>query len=646
MKNTVNALENTFKDLNRSYISEKDKRKLSRSIASAFAAFVFFGAGYIYGRIFPAQTIVSELIYLVSVSIIGIPIFITAVKGFIKKDMSAAMEILVSIAIIVAVLDGQFVTAVLIPIILTVVHFFEEKSIMGGRDAIEGLKRMQADTAILFSDGEEKIVDAKSLKEGDIIIVKPGMALPIDGTVIKGETNIDQKSLTGESLPKHGVVNDKVYAGTTNIDGLLEVKVDKAYVDTSFSRIVQLLENAENMTLPEAKLVDRFMLYYIPIVILIATLVWLFSKDISKAVAILVVSCPCGYMLVSSAPVIAALGSASKRGVLIKNPSFIEKLADSDSVMFDKTGTITGGTLEAAEIKLVDAENEEELIRAAASVAHGSLHPTSKSIIKLCKTEDFDREYIITEHPGNGVTGKKDNSEIILGSLRFVRSFGYCTQDNETEQNGSSTWIVKDDRVLGCIVFQDVLRDDVDDAFDSLRKLGFKRISILTGDNKAEAEKIASETTADITYSELLPEQKLEKVKEEKQDHTVVVAGDGINDSLALNEADVGIAMGAMGSDTAIQSADVSFMNNSLLNLPFIVLLARKTKAVVYQNMIIAFITSFIMIFLAAGGVVTPLMGAFFHNIGAFIVLLNSARVIREKYVIPTEQTQESAETE
>ncbi|MBQ7638784.1 MAG: cadmium-translocating P-type ATPase [Clostridia bacterium] len=640
MKKIDHMAEESLKERSAAYISDRDKKKLSGAIASAVAALVFFAAGLLLSRIAPDQTQVAELLYLISVLIIGIPVLVTAVKGFLHRDVGSSMEILVSVAMIVAVLDGQFVVAILIPVILTVVHFFEEKSIMGGRDAIEGLKKMQARTALLFSDGKEREVDAASLKEGDVILVKSGMSLPIDGTVLQGEANMDQKSLTGESLPKSVGKGDKVYAGTTSIDGLLTVRVDKAYVDTSFSRIVRLLENAENMTLPETLLVDRFMKYYIPFVLAVAALIWFFTKDISRAVAVLVVSCPCGYMLVSSAPVISALAAASKRGVLIKNPAFIENLTEADSFIFDKTGTITNGTLEAVETKLFAAGSEEEMLRSAASIAHGSLHPASKAIVRLCKDIDYDTDYTITETVGNGVAGVKGDDTVILGSRRYLIKSGYALPC-EDAPTGSTTWVAKNKQVLGCVVFSDILRDDVADTFASLRKIGIKRISVMTGDNRAEAQKISEAVTVDALHCELLPEQKLELLKKEKESHTVAMVGDGINDSLALNEADVGIAMGAMGSNTAIESADISLMNNTLMNLPFIVLLARKTKEIINQNIIIAFMTSFLMIFLAAIGVISPILGAFLHNAGAFIVLFNSARVTK-----PAHHKEESKEKE
>ena len=630
MKKINNMVENSVKEYSQNYISDKDKSKLKKDIKEAVFAIVFLLSGFIYGKLFPNQEVIQGSIYLIGVAIIGIPVFVTAVKGFLQKDINSSMEILVSIAILVSVLDGQYILAGLIPIILTLVHFLEEKSIMGGRDAIEGLKKLQADTAIVLVDGDEKEVDAKTLKTGDLILVKPGMSLPIDGIVKSGISNMDQKSLTGEALPKEVKQGDTVYAGTTNIDGLLTVEVTKAYSDTSFQKIVELLESAEKMTVPETQIVDKFMTYYLPIVLVVAVLMWLFTKDISKAIAILVVSCPCGYMLVSSAPIIAALASATKRGILIKNPSFIEKLTDVNYFVFDKTGTITNGTLEAVDFHLVNAQSNEELIKTAASVAHGSLHPTSKSIMALVNDEDYDKDFEITEIVGNGVKGAKNDDEVIVGNSRYIKSLGFeLPEDISTE--GTLSWVVKNKDVLGAIIFRDVLRHDANETIEKLRTLGVNTIAVLTGDNKLEAKRVMAEANIDVMHAELLPEQKLEKVKEAQKNNLVAVVGDGINDSLALSEADVGIAMGAMGSDTAIQSADISLMNNSLDNLPFVIELSRKTKATIYQNIIIAFSISFVMMVLAATGLVTPLVGAFLHNIGAFIILINSGKITKKK---------------
>ena len=624
----INAIaDSKIIDSSKDFLSDNDKQKFRHGILSISGALTCLAAGLIYERLYPGQDVISAMIYIFGILIIGIPVFITAVRGLLSKDMNAAMEILVSIAIIISALDGQFILAAIIPVILTFVHFLEEKSIMGGRDAIEGLKKMQADTAIVLKDGIETEISARELKCGDIIFIRPGMSLPVDGKVIFGVSSIDQKSLTGESVPKTVTLGDSVFAGTVNIDGSIHVKVEKEYSDTSFQKIVKLLEDAERISIPETKIVDRFMFYYIPLTLAVATLVWLYTQDISRLIAILVVSCPCGHMLISSAPMIAVLSNAAKKGILIKNSTFVENLSETDCIIFDKTGTITSGTLEAVSYHLELASDFDELVKTAASVANASLHPISKSIILLCNEKDFEKDFEIKEHIGKGLEGRKGKDVIYLGSYNWIRSIGYDVSD-KYEDIGTCNWIVKNDKILGCIAFKDLPREDAAQVIASLKKIGIMQTCLLTGDRLRSAERIQKEVGIDEMYYELLPEQKLKHVEKAMENHIVTVVGDGINDALALSKANVGIAMGAMGSNTAIQSADIALMNNNLANIPYAIKLAKKTKGIIYQNIVFAFTVSIFMIFLAGTGIVSPLIGAFLHNIGAFGILLNSGRLL------------------
>ncbi|MDO4553474.1 MAG: cation-translocating P-type ATPase [Bacillota bacterium] len=629
MKSIDHLAEDAIKDRSREYMTEKDKKRFGREIRNSSGALACLLAALIYRRFFPEQDATAGLIYLAGALMVGVPIFLTGLRGFSQKKVDNALEILVSIAVIVCILDGQYVLAILIPIILTLVHFLEEKSIVGGRDAIEGLKKMQAATALLLEGENEREVDARELKAGDRILVKPGMSLPIDGTVLTGVSNMDQQSLTGESLPKSVSPGDKVFAGTINIDGALVVSVDKVYSDTSFQKIVQLLEEAEGIVIPETRIIDRFMIYYIPLALVVATFAWLLSQDVSKAVAILVVSCPCGLMLVNSAPMIAALAMATRKGILIKNSKFVEKLADAECVVFDKTGTVTSGTLEAAGYRLEEAASYDELISAAASVAHNSLHPVSRALFRLCEDGDYEKDYQVTEYTGQGLIGKKGASEILIGNARWLGELGYQVKD-PGDSDGSASWVVRDGRVLGCVVFRDIPREEAPAIIEELKEMGIEKTCLLTGDKRLAAERIARAVAVGEMYCELLPEQKLEKVKELKGSYDTVFIGDGINDAPALLEADVGIAMGAMGSDTAIQSADISLMNNDLTNIPYAIRLARRTRRIIYQNMVMAFLISFVMISLAAAGVIGALAGAFLHNIGAFLILINSGRLMKQ----------------
>jgi len=620
MKNMAGITDNI-------HLSDTEKLNFRNSILSLSGALVCLVAAFVYGKIFPRQDVIQALIYLAGISIIGIPMLITAVQGLVSKNMKYAMEILVSIAMIISTLSGEFLLAILIPVILTFVHFLEEKSIMGGRDAIEGLKTMQTEKAIIEKNGKEIEVDAKELKIGDIIIIKPGMFMPVDGEVIFGASSIDQKSLTGESMPKIVEIEDKVFAGTVNIDGSIKVRVTKEYADTSFQKIVKLLESSSHIQIPDTKIVDKFVFYYIPLTLVTALLVWLFTQDINRAIAILVASCPCGHLLINSAPMIAVLAAAAKRGILIKNSSFVEYLGETDYLIFDKTGTITNGILEAGNYHLDHARDFNELVMTASCVAHGSLHPISRSIISLCEKKDIDRDYEIKEHIGKGIEGRKGDDTIYLGSYNWIRSLGYDVSA-KYEDTGTCDWVVKNGKILGCIVFKDTPRDDAAQAVSQLKNLGVAKTCLLTGDHFQSSRRIQDAVGIDEMQCELLPEQKLGHVEKMMESHTVTVIGDGINDALALSQAHVGIAMGAMGSDTAIQSADIALMNNNLSNIPFVIKLAQKTKNIIYQNIILAFSVSIIMIFLAGAGIITPIAGAFFHNIGAFLVLVNSGRVM------------------
>ena len=633
MENLTNTAVHLLEDSQGADLTRREKRKLSVEITTAMIALVCLVTGLLYKGIFPEQTAVAGLIYSVGVLVEGLPLLATAIRGFLQRDVTNAMEILVSIAVLACYITGQHELAILIPVVLSVVHFLEERSIMGGRDAIEGLKQMQATDAVLETEDGEVTVEVQALKRGDIIIVRPGMGLPIDGTVIWGNSNIDQKSLTGEPLPAAVTVGDTVYAGTTNLDGMIKVRVEKEYQDTSFTKIVSLLEEAQSITVPEIRIVDRFMHYYIPLALIVAALTALLSRNISNAIAVLVVSCPCGHMLVSSAPMIAALAVSTKRGILIKNAKFVEQLTNITTVIFDKTGTITRGELSISGFYLQEAQSREELFARGGCVACSSMHPISRSLMKTLEGEGipYEEGFQVRETAGKGLTGTRGGEEILFGSRHWIESLGYQPEDPHMDTGGGpANWVVYNGRVLGCLMFDDSVRPEAEEVVSRLHEDGMEQTVLLTGDREFAARKVQRQTGIDQVYFHLLPEEKLEHVKRLRQDAHVLAVGDGINDALALAEADVGIAMGAMGSDVAIQSADIALMNNDLNNIPFVMSLARSTKSIMYQNIGIAFSVSLIRMILAAVGVIPALAGAFLHNIGAFVILINSSRILRD----------------
>ena len=630
MENLDNIAKNSLEALSKDNLTEKGKRKLKREIISGAIALVCLLTGLLVSWIFPQKTTIPALFYTIGFLIEGIPVMIVAIKGVFTRNLENAMEMLVAIAIIACYFSGDLVLSVLVPLILNIAHILEERSIMGGRDVIDGLRRMQQNTAILLDGDEEKSVDAKSLKIGQHILVKPGAGIPIDGVVISGETNIDQKSLTGEPQPAHATVGDTVYAGTVNIDGRIVVEVKKEYVDTSFSNILALLEKSESISIPETRIIDRFMKYYIPFVLAIAAGVALITSDITKAIAILVVSCPCGQMLVSSAPMIAALSAATKRGILIKNSKFIEELTDIDAVVFDKTGTVTVGDLSLTDAVPVDGVSKEELMSAAANVASASAHPISRALMSSINGIEFSKSYKVTELSGKGMDGTSSDGKhnVKFGNADWISSFGVEIPESDGVI-GSISYVLYDGKLLGYLCFNDTARKEAKEGIDTLKSMGIEKTVMLTGDRKEAAERICQEIGIDTLEAQLLPEDKLASLKALKESNYVLAVGDGINDALALKEAHVGIAMGAIGSELAIQSADIALMNNNLLNIPFSIRLAKKTKKIIYQNLALSIGISSLMIGLSAFGVISALAGSILHNVGAFAVLINSSRILK-----------------
>ena len=631
MENIDNMTRNSLEALSRDNLTDAARKKLKIEILCGAATLALLAAGllytYVLGNAFP---VVPQLLYFIGFLIEGVPVIVAGVKGIFTKNLTNAMEILVGIAIVCCVFSQQLILALLIPLILNVVHLLEERSIMGGRDVIDNLMNMQQHTALLWADGQEQEVDVASLKVGQTVVVKPGMGIPTDGVILSGETNIDQKSLTGEPHPAFAKVGDSVYAGTVNLDGRIVMEVRKEHVDTAFSKIIQLLEESEGISVPESRLIDRFLGYYIPFVLGVAAAVSLITGEISQAIAILVVSCPCGQMLVSSAPMIAALSAATKRGVLIKNSKFIEELTQIDTVVFDKTGTVTKGELTMTQVAAFEG-TEKELLQKAASLAVASNHPVSRAVVDAMD-EEFDRSLEVHEVSGGGMESTLSSGQMLrFGRREWLEELG-CTGPDEPEDFvGSVSYVALDDKLLGCLCFNDTARENAGESIEKLRALGVEKTVMLTGDREEPARLIQERLGIDSVFARLLPKDKLEKLRNiTSENHRVLVVGDGINDALILREADVGIAMGAMGSDLAIESADIALMNNNLMNIPFAVDLARRTRKVIYQNLVLSIAISVTMIALSAFGVISALAGSILHNFGAFAVLLNSSRILRE----------------
>ena len=636
MENIDNMTRNSLEALSRDNLTAESKKKLQGEIISGVVTLCLLAAGllytYVLGNPYP---VVPQLLYFIGVLIEGVPVMITGIKGLLSKKLTNAMELLVAIAVVACVFNRDMILALLIPLILNLVHLLEERSIMGGREVIDNLVKLQQHTAILWENEQEREVDVDQLQVDQLVVIKPGMGIPVDGVIVSGTTTIDQKSLTGEPHPAYCAEGDSVYAGTTNVDGRILVRVQKLHKETAFSKILQLLEQSEDISIPVARLIDRFLAGYIPFVLGVAALSALVVGDISYAIAVLVVSCPCGQMLVSSAPMIAALSAATSKGILIKNSKFIEELTDIDTVVFDKTGTITKGELRLEEtLPFEERVTEERLLETAASLAVASTHPVSKAVLIAMGDRHFDRELEVHEIPGGGMQAQLANGKILrFGRKEWLQTLGcQIPEDFPADAAGSVSYVTEDETLLGCLCFGDTERECAAQVVAQLKELGVRETVILTGDREAPAVRMGKKLGIDKIFARLLPQDKLDKLRElSAGEHNVLAIGDGINDALALREADVGIAMGAMGSDVAIESADIALMNNNLTHIPFIIELSRKTRRIIYQNMALSITISVCMIALSAFGVISALAGTMLHNLGAFVVLLNSSRILKNK---------------
>ena len=651
MENIDHMAKNSLDALARDNLSPEGRRSMTVDIVTGSAGLVALAAGLLLGRLFPGREGIVALIYTVGIVIELIPIYAVAVKGIFGKNLTNSMEILVAIAVTACYFSGSLITGLLIPVILNAAHILEERSIMGGREAIDGLRRMRQTSARLITgdgaQGQETsvTVDASVLEPGQRLLILPGDGFPTDCEIVSGNSNIDQKSLTGEAEPVFAGPGDPVYAGTVNLDGRLTVEVKKKYSDSSFSNIIKLLEQSEKLDIPESRLIDRFMHYYIPFVLAIAAAVALVNSDISRAIAILVVSCPCGQMLVSSAPMVAALSSATKHGILIKNSKFIEKMSKVDAVVFDKTGTLTVGEMTLTGIYPAEGAGRGELLACAGALSAGSAHPVSRAVSNWLSEhgEDADvRDAVpepaiaqIREISGCGTEGTDgDGVRVMFGKRAWFDSEcpGRIPPEFAEDAEGSLSFVCRGDRFLGALSFGDTPREDAAEAVARLKKLGITDTVMLTGDRESTGRPVLAASGVDRAFYGLMPSDKLSRLEElRRSGRSVIAVGDGINDALILRDADIGIAMGAMGSDLAIQSADIALMNNRLSNIPFTLELAGRTKKIIYQNLILSMLVSAVMIILSSFGVISSVTGAVLHNVGAFSVLINSSRLLSDR---------------
>ncbi len=568
--------------------------------------------------------------------LLGAPIVLHAVKSLIKKQMH--MDELVALAIIAAFATQNYVTAGIIAFFMLLSELIESRTALGARASIESLIKLTPTKANLIdSDSDEKEVKVSSLKPGDCIRVRPGDSISADGEVIRGLSSVNEATITGESLPVDKVPGMQVFAGTSNLTGVLDITVTKAGKDTTLGKVQSLIIQAEQTKIPIMRIIDRYVKWYTPTILMVAGIVLFFTTDVNRAITILVISCPCALILATPTAMVAAISASARLGILIKNVADLETAGRMTAMVFDKTGTVTTGRLYVTKLTPAEGVEPAELLSVATAAEQMSKHPAARALQEVAKEANLSLPATdnFQETPGKGVTALVDSAKILVGRDTFLKEndvdMGEIHGPALDEEQGFSTlYVAKDSRCIGWIGLQDKTRPEAQQAVKELLDIGIKRITMLTGDREEVASRVAAELRCTDFKAHCLPQDKLSIVEQIRKDgHTVAVVGDGINDAPALAAGDLGIAMGAAGSDVAINSASIALMSDDLKRLPFLVRLSRKTRAIINWNLAFGIMFIILGIIAASAAWLPAVYAAVLHFVGSLIVVFNSARLVR-----------------
>ncbi|MFZ0034476.1 MAG: cation-translocating P-type ATPase [Sedimentisphaerales bacterium] len=578
----------------------------------------------------------AEFLAMVGAILLGAPVVLHAVKSLLKKETH--MDELVALAIIAAFATQNYVTAGVVAFFMLLSQLIESRTALGARASIESLIKLTPTRAsLLEKDGSEKEVKVSALRAGDCIRVRPGDNISADGEVAKGLSSVNEATITGESLPVDKVPGMQVFAGTTNLTGVLDIAVTKAGKDTTLGKVQSLIIQAEHTKIPIMRIIDSYVKWYTPTILMIAGIVLFFTGDINRAITILVISCPCALILATPTAMVAAISASARLGILIKNVADLEIAGKMTAMVFDKTGTVTTGRLYVTKLTPAEGVEPAELLSVAASAEQMSKHPVARALHEVAKEANLTLSATdnFKETPGKGITALVDSAKIILGRDTFLKEYNVdittVAAPGLHEEHGFSTlYVAKNSRCIGWIGLRDKTRPEARQAVKELIDLGVKRITMLTGDRDEVANRVAAELGCTDFKAHCLPQDKLAIVEQIRADgHTVAVVGDGINDAPALAAGDLGIAMGAAGSDVAINSASIALMSNDLKRLPFLVRLSRKTRGVISQNLCFGIIFIILGVAAAAAAWLPAVYAAVLHFVGSLIVVFNSARLVR-----------------
>ncbi len=569
-----------------------------------------------------------DYISWIAVILCGIPIFKECINGLITEfDIKA--DLLVSIAIVASIIIGEIFAAGEIATIMAIGGFLEEYTVSKAQNRIKDLVNMTPQFATRIKNGCEEKIPLNEVITGDTLKVLPGESIPTDGVIIAGETSIDQSTLTGEPLPVDKTRDDEVYSGTINLYGSFTMQATKISRDSALQRLIRLVESSAPENANVVRQADKWATLIVAIAFTSAILTYLYTFEIARSVSILVVFCPCALVLATPTAIMAAISNLTKYGILVKDGQSIEELARIDVLAFDKTGTLTHGTPEV--VKVV-CEDEKEMIYLLASLESKSEHPLAKAILKYYNKNELAEVSEFEMHIGNGISGTVNGSRIIAGNGKFLRSQNIVLKYSENNSNNEIIiYVAKDGEVIGKVHLADTLRETAKETIRNLKHLRI-RTTLLSGDNQKTANHIASEVKVRNVKAECLPEDKTNYIRDEqRKGNKVAMIGDGINDAPSLRKADVGIAMGSIGSDISIKAADIALINDNISDIPHLIALARKTIRTINISIGFAVSLNSVAMGLAILGYLNPIEGALIHNISSVAVILYSVMLTNYK---------------
>lgn len=585
---------------------------------------------------------INNAIFIVSYIIVGAEIVKKAIKNIFRGKVFDE-NFLMTVATLGAFGIGEFPEAVAVMLFYQVGELFQSYAVDKSRKSISSLMDIRPDFANVYRNEKIEKVNPDEVKIGEIIIIKPGEKVPLDGRILEGETALDTKALTGESMPKEVEKGDEILSGCINLNGVIKVEVKKEYGESTVSKILDLVENASSKKTKSENFITKFARYYTPIVVVIALLLAIippiimdnatFSDWIYRALSFLVVSCPCALVISIPLSFFGGIGGASKMGVLIKGSNYLEALSNTEITVFDKTGTLTKGVFEVQKVNAIGI-SEEELLKIAAYAENYSNHPIAESVKQAYKKEIDEKQITNYEElAGLGVATKIEEQDVLVGNEKLMKEKGI--QFEKCNEIGTVLYIAIEGKYAGYILISDTVKEDAKSAIQELKKNHIKQIVMLTGDKKEVGESVAKEIGIDATYTELLPEGKVKKVEEllktKSEKGKLAFVGDGINDAPVLALADIGIAMGGLGADSAIEAADIVIMTDEPSKIVKAIKLSKKTMRIVKENIIFAIgVKVFVLILVALG--ISTMWQAVFADVGVSVIaILNALRALKVK---------------